>query len=242
MLRQWLRAAGERVGIRVWFTGVICVNGTQSVSIDSRGIAQITTRRSLVFLEPPIEGDLRDTYAIGTGGAVIDTSPDAIELSREETEPGRLAVSWLPREPVTRYALYEHQNGWSPAAAFDASTVCVEYECDMRTGSFSIELVGPTPFDTAVLFKRPHWPHRLSERHFVRAALKRLKARDSLPRITDDGTRIRGEVRGPRVGERYLMVAFRRGGVADCEEWLQQTSLIGRVERVLSSWTHALGN
>ena len=53
MLRRWIRAASARVGIRLPFTGVICVHGMQSVSIDREGRAEINFRRSLVFLEPP---------------------------------------------------------------------------------------------------------------------------------------------------------------------------------------------
>ena len=242
-MRQWLRAASARVGIRLRFTGVICVAGTRSICIDREARAHITTRRSLVFLEPPDAGDLLDTYALGTAqptSAVIEMSPDAIELSREQTEAGRVTISWLPRNPITLYSLYDHQDGWAPSAAFNGTTVCVEYECDMGTGTFTIDLVAPTFFDAAVLFPRPRWPRRLSERRLVRTALQQLKTPASLPRISDDGLRVTCDVRSPRIGERYLLVAFRKCGIADCEEWLKQTSFVGRIERALTGWAHAL--
>src|SRR5258705_8073657 len=126
MLRQWFRAASARIGIRLPFTGVICVHGTQSVSIDREGRAEIKFRKLLVFLEPPSPGDLHDVYALGTGRpttATIFLSPDAVELSREERDPGRQTISWLPRDPIVLNALYEHQHGWRPSATFDDPAV-----------------------------------------------------------------------------------------------------------------------
>jgi hypothetical protein len=243
MLRRWIRAAGARIGIRLPFKGVICVQGTQSVSIDREGRAEITFKKVLVFLERPEPGDLRDVYALGTGtasAATIYTSPDALETAREEPESGRLEISWLPREPILLNALYEHQNGWRPSVTFDDPAVCVEYECNMPTGIFTIELASPAQFDAAVLFKRPRWPRRLTERHLIRAALQRLKSPGLTPRMEQDGMCIVGEIPEPRVGARYFLVAFRRCGVADCEQWLTQTSMVGRCHRAVAGWAHSL--
>ena len=80
MLRRWIRAASARVGIHLPFTGVICVHGTQSVSLDGEGRADIKFRKLLVFLEEPAAGDLRDVYALSASKAaiaVIYASPDA---------------------------------------------------------------------------------------------------------------------------------------------------------------------
>ena len=229
MLRQWLRTASAWIRIPMRFTGVICVNGTQSISFDSTGRAEVATKRSLVFLESPAAGDLRDTYAHGAGRTVSYTSPDAIELLREE-KSGRLTISWLPRDPVTLFALYEHQNTWSTSTTPNESAVCAEYECDMRTGIFTIELVASSTLEAAVLFRRPRWPWRQGERAVVRAALKRLPGHESSTRLADDGTRVTSELRSPRVGQRYLLVAFGKYGAAACEQWLQQTSLFGRLK------------
>lgn len=245
MLGRWIRAASARIGIRLRFTGVICVHGTQSVSIDEDGQPEINFRKLLVFLEPPSAGDLRDVYALGASQPISGTiyvSPDAIEVSRAEPEPGRQIISWLPRDPIVLNALYEHQYGWRPSARFDDAAVCVEYDCNMRTGLFTIELASPRKFDAAVLFERPRWPLRLTERHIVRAALQRLKASDPAPRISNEGTRIIGEVEGPRVGSRYLLVAFRPCGIADCEQWLARTSLLHRCQQAVSDWVTDFGN
>jgi hypothetical protein len=244
MLRRWIRAASARAGIRLPFKGVICVHGTQSVTIDREGRAEIKFKKLLVFLEPPAAGDLRDVYALGTGrgaSSVIYMSPDAVEISREEPEPGRQEISWAPRDPIILNALYEHQNGWRPSVVFDNPAVCVEYDCNMPTGIFTIEIAASTQFDAAVLFKRPRWPLRLTERHIVRAALQQLKAAGPMPHISEDGACVIGEVQAPRIGERYFLVAFRRCAVADCEQWLMETSLFGRWQKTISGWAHAFG-
>lgn len=246
MIRRWIRAASARVGIRLPFAGVICVHGTQTVSIDGEGQPDINFRKLLVFLEPPSAGDLRDVYALGTAtssSGTIYVSPDAVEVSRQEAEPGRQIISWLPRGSIVLNALYEHQYGWRPSTRFDDTAVCVEYECNMRTGIFTIELASPRTFDAAVLFERPRWPFRLTERRIVRTALQRLKAPPGsgpAPRIVNEGTRIVGEVDGPRVGSRYFLVAFGPCGIADCEEWLARTSLRGRCQQAFVGWAHAL--
>jgi hypothetical protein len=244
MLRRWIRRASARAGIRLPFKGVICVHGTQSVTIDHEGRAEIKFKKLLVFLEAPAPGDLRDVYALGTGrgaSATVYTSPDAVEISREEHEPGRLEISWVPRDPIILNALYEHQNGWRPSVVFDDPAVCVEYDCNMPTGIFTIEIASSTQFDAAVLFKPPRWPLRLTERHVVRAALQQLKAPGPTPQVSQDGAYVIGEVQAPRIGDRYLLVAFRHCGVADCEQWLMQTSLLGRCQRTISGWAHAFG-
>ena len=243
MVWRWLRAAMERVGIYLPFAGVICVDGKQTISIDEEWRASITTKRRLVFIEPPSAGDLRDTYGLGFGrptSSVIYSSPDAVELGREERTPGSVTLYWWPRDPVDLYTLYEHENGWRPTTTFNGSALCVEYRCDMRTGAFTIECVAPTPFETAVVFKRPRWPRQLTARSVIDCALKRLQTTVDAPRILDDGKRIECDIRGSSVGQRYIFVAFRKYGVADCEQWLQDTSMLGRARRTVDGWTQAL--
>src|SRR5262245_32485791 len=244
MARRWIRAASARVGIRLPFTSAICVQGTQSVSLDSQGHAEIKFRKVLVFLESPEAGDLRDTYTVGNGNATSATifvSPDAVEVFREEPTPGRLDIVWLPGGPVILNALYEHQHGWQPSETFDDPAVCIEYDCNMPTGIFTIELATATHFEAAVLFKRPRWPRRLTGRHIVSAALQQLKVPGPAPQISADGATVVGEVQAPRVGDRYLLVAFRRCGVADCEEWLKRSSVVRRFQQTVSDWAHAVG-
>jgi len=243
MARRWIRAASARVGIRLPFTSAICVQGTQSVSLDSQGHAEIKFRKVLVFLESPEAGDLRDTYTVGNGKATsasIFVSPDAVEVFREEPTPGRLEIAWLPREPVILNALYEHQHGWQPSETFNDPAVCIEYDCNMPTGIFTIELTSATQFDAAVLFKRPRWPRRLTGRHIISAALQHLKTPGPTPQISPDGAFVAGEIHAPRVGDRYLLVAFRRCGVEDCEAWLRRSSIVRRWQQTVSDWAHAL--
>jgi hypothetical protein len=242
MVRRWIRAASARVGIRLRFKGAICVQGTQWVSIDATGHAEIKFRKLLVFLQQPEAGDLRDVYALGSGNStstIIYTSPDEVEIFREEPAPGRLEIAWMPRLPVMPNTLYEHHHGWRPSATFADPAICVEYDCNMPTGTFTIEVASATQFDAAVLFKRPRWPARLTGRHIVSAALQQLKMPGPMPQISSDGATVIGEVNAPCVGDRYLLVAFRRCGVADCEEWLMRSSLLGRCQRTLSDWAHA---
>ena len=245
MLRRWLRRASARVGIRLPFKGAICVQGRQSVTLDVQGRADINFRRLLVFLEQPEAGDLRDVYTLGTGtstSALIYASPDAVEISREESSGGRQEIVWLPRERVILNTLYEHQNGWRPSGTFDDPAVCVEYDCNMPTGIFTIELASATRFDVAVLFKRPRWPRRLTGRAIITTALQQLKMQGSMPEISSDGGTVVAELQAPQVGQRYFLVAFRRCGVADCEEWLLRTSTIRRWHRSVAGWAEAFGS
>ena len=245
MLYRWLRAVLDRIGIHLPFLGVICVEAIQTISIDEESRASISTRRKLVFIAPPSAGDLRDTYGLGYGRApssVIYSSTDAVELGREERPRGTLTLYWWPRDPIALYTLYEHESGWRPITTFDASAVCLEYICDMRTGVFSLECVGPAPFEAAVIFKRPRWPRRMTERAAIEHALKRLNLNAAEPhaQIMESGKGVTGDIRGASVGERYIFVAFRKHGVAECERWLKETSMLGRAQRAINDWAHAL--
>ena len=184
-----------------------------------------------------------DTYTLGIGrpsGSVFYSSPDAVELGREERVQGRLMLYWWPKDPAPLYTLYEHEHAWRSTRTFDAPALCVEHTCDMRTGVFSFECLGPAPFDAAVVFKRPRWPRRLSERATIQLALGQLRDGQALTRLLDDGRRVACEIREANVGDRYVVVAFRQCGVADCERWLQESSLLGRAQRMLDTWAHAL--
>jgi hypothetical protein len=238
MLYRWLRAILERVGVHLPFAGVICVEATQTISIDEEWRGSISTRRKLVFVEMPTAGDLRDTYGVGLDRSlspVIYSSSDAVELGREEAA-GPLTLYWWPRDPIALYTLYEHESGWRPATTFDTSALCLEYTCDMRTGAFNFECLGPASFEAAVVFKRPRWPRRLTERTAIEQALKRLNAAAHPAQITDGGKRVTCDIRGAKVGERYILVVFREHGVAQCERWLTQTSMFGRAHRALNDW------
>jgi hypothetical protein len=242
MLYRWLRAVLERIGIRLPFAGVICVESTQTIAIDEEWRASISAKRKLVFVEPPSAGDLRDTYSVGLDRAlsgVIYSSSDAVELGREEVA-GSLTLYWWPRDPVALYRLYEHESGWRPATTFDTSALCLEYTCDMRTGVFTFECLASAPFEAATVFKRPRWPRRLTERTAIENAVKHLNVAAQSPHITEDGRRVTCDISEAKVGERYILVVFRKHGVAECERWLKETSMYGRAHRALSGWANAL--
>jgi hypothetical protein len=112
----------------------------------------------------------------------------------------------------------------------------------MPTGVFTIELASATRFDVAVLFKRPRWPRRLTGRAIITTALQQLKMQGSMPEISSDGGTVVAELQAPQVGQRYFLVAFRRCGVADCEEWLLRTSTIRRWQRSVAGWAEAFGS
>jgi hypothetical protein len=236
---QWLRPAAKRIGIDRRFRGVICLEATQSISIAADWRARVSTLRTLVFLQLPSAEDLRDTYTVGdrdASSSLAYTSPDAIEVSRQSRSDGTLTVFWLPRDPITLYTAYQHQNTWTPSGVFDGAAVYFEYPCDMRTGKVTLELVAPVPFETAVVFKGSRWPLQLTGRRLVRSALRHLEVRRYRPRIEDDGRRIEYNLDRVRVGERYVLVAFREHGVARCQEWLKETSLTGRTHRAVAAW------
>lgn len=242
-MRRPLRAVARRIGIDLRFPDVICVTGIRSVELDEDCSACITTKRTLVFLQQPAAGDLCDTYRLGADvsvSSVVYVSPDAIELSRVQTDPQTLTVFWLPRERVNLYTLYQHETAWRPLAAFSGPIFCLEYQCDMRTGAFTIEVVAPISFEAAVVFARPRWPRRLTERRIVRAALAHLRVPGVRPRILDAGRRIECSIQVPSVGERYLFVAFRNLGIATCEQWLRETSVVSRFRRALATWPQGL--
>lgn len=242
MVWRWLRASLQRIGINLPFRGVICVEGTQAITVDQEWRASITTRRKLVFVERPSAGDLYDSYGLGVGQPidVAYSSPDAVELRRDRSVPGRATLYWWPQEPIALYTLYEHEAVWKPTATFDASALCVEYACDMRTGVFSIQCDTATRLEAAVFFERPRWPWRLTERAIIQRALKGLSSSHALPRILEDGRRVTCDIRGPKAGQRYIFVAFRMCGVADSERWLYETSMLGRAQRLIDSWAHAI--
>jgi hypothetical protein len=242
MPRQWLRTAASRVGIRLPFTSVVCTAGTRTISLDADGRVQVSTKQTLVFLEQPTAGDLCDTYALSPGervDSVSYNSPDAFEITRERTHPGRVTVYWRPgAPPIAPYTLYVHQCDWTPAATLAGSAVCIEYQADVRTGVFAIELVGPEPFEAAVFFKRPRWPRLTNERRIVSYALRWLKEGREQTRI--DGNKVVCDVHGPQVGDRYMVVAFRKFGVVDLEERLKESSIVGRARRLAASWAQAV--
>src|SRR5688572_6500152 len=116
-MKRWFRRMLRRCGIDVPFSDVVCPQLAKTIRVGEDARTEVTVRRSLVFLDRPEPGDLRDTVPLtGEGDTLIHTSPDARELHRTST-PRRTLVYWMPRDPIVPYALYVHQHGWSTAGA-----------------------------------------------------------------------------------------------------------------------------
>lgn len=241
MIERSLRHLLRRCGLEIPFRQVICTDQVKTVSIGPDMRAKVTVRRMLVFLDVPERGDLQDVIPVepGTpaaGGAEPDaasyTSPDAVEIGRERR--GDVAVvRWRPRTAITPYSIYMHEYVWQPSGAPGGPAMHTEVRCDMRTGRLVLEMLTPKTFSTAVVFKRPRWRRLKSERSLIKYALRRLDDRRAWPALTDAGTRLEWKVLGPKLGDRYVCVAFHAGGVAQWQERMKAATLIGRLRHLL---------
>ena len=125
-----------------------------------------------------------------------------------ESDPTTFVIDWMPKSLVTRYGLYEHEYSWFPAGSQLQPALFTEYHCDTRTGHFLCELITPQAFEAAVVFERPRWPLLNTERRVMRYALKQIEAGGGRPSICDNGQRIEWRIAEPKIGTRYMCVAF----------------------------------
>ena len=230
-----MRRAFKRCGIPLPFSGVICPEHIKSITFDSDWRAQISVKQTLVFLDKPETGDLYDTCAIAPGTAMEDflrRSPDSAESRRRRRGREHIVVDWVPRSPVTPYALYDHQYTWSPSGSHAQPAFCSEFQCEMKTGTFVLEIVAPGAFETAVVFERPRWPRLTSERKLMKYALKQMETEDSRATTVDQG-RVEWKILAPRIGTRYICVAFQFNGVALWQDRLRKGSLVGRMRHLI---------
>ena len=96
------------VGVEVPFTQLICTDRVRTIAVDADWRATVTVQSTLVFLESPEEGDLRDPFPVDpqtNRECIIHTSPDARELGHRKNGTGTF-VFWKPREPVDLYSPY----------------------------------------------------------------------------------------------------------------------------------------
>jgi hypothetical protein len=242
MLTGWLRNGPRRLGIHLPFGGVICAEQVKSIWIDNDWRARITTKKTLVFLSEPSDGDLHDSYTLGEGQTlerVVYDSPDAVEITRERRRDDTVVIYWRPRGPITKYALYVHQDTWIPPTPYQQSAIFTEYRCEGRTGAFAAEIVTPLAFEMAVAFKRPRWPRLTNPRALVKYAMKFLEAGAAdagaaRPAITNNSKRVEWRIVGPKPGDRYVCVAFHQHGLADWEERLREGTVLGRARKLVS--------
>ena len=236
VIKRWARRALRSCGINVPFSAVICPEHVKSISIDATWRARVTMTQKLVFLEVPQPGDLRDVCAVDaetTFDNFILQSPDAVETSRARRGPGSIVVGWEPRSGITPYALYEHQQVWFPAGSNAQPALWTEFHCETRTGVFRLEMYTPESFEAAVVFERPRWPLLNTERQVVKYALRQLDAGGDRASILDEGQRLNWTILAPKMGARYICVAFHQHGVLLCRDRLTKSSMAGRMRRLV---------
>jgi hypothetical protein len=236
MLKRLVKRSLRLCGIRLPFSDLICAEHVKSICIGPDGKAKVTVQEKIVFLEVPEIGDLHDTCAVDqetTFENFIRQSPDSVEGPRRRVGPTTFVMDWMPKSPVTRFALYEHEFTWFPAGSQFQPALFTEYQCDKRTGHFLCELITPQMFEAAVVFERPRWPRLNTERQVMRYALKQIEAGGGRPSICDNGQRIEWRIAEPKIGTRYMCVAFHGNGMLLWNDNLQKNSFAGRMRRLV---------
>jgi len=243
-MKRWMRRVLRRYRIDLPFTGVVCPEHVKTIAIREDGRTDVTVRRALVFLELPDQEDLRDVLPIPAADSlsVIHESPDSHELLRTASETGTL-VYWSPREPLVRYGLYVHEHGWTSAGSHDEAAVYTEFHCETRTGTMRLEISIPGTFEAAVVFPRPRWRRMADESGLVKHALRMLDEGGERPELLDGGTRLQWTLTAPKIGARYVCVAFHQDGIAQWQQRLQAQSFKARLLRLLGAdrWLPATG-
>ena len=236
MLKRLVKRSLRRCGIRLPFADVICAEHSKSICIGSDGHVKITVQEKLVFLEAPEIGDLHDTCAVDqetTFENFIRHSPDSVEGPRRRVGPTSFVMDWMPKSPITRFGLYEHEYSWFPAGSHLQPALFAEYHCEMKTGHFVCEFITPQGFETAVVFERPRWTPLNTERRIVRYALKQIEAGATGPSICDNGQRIEWRMAEPKIGAKYMCVVFHQNGMLLWNDNLQKSSFVGRMRRLV---------
>ena len=219
---------------------VICPEHVKTIHLDPEWRAEVTVRQKLVFLDARQRGSVRDTCEV-EAGAEADSftwrSDDATETGRRKKGRTTVVVDWKPRTSPVPFALYEHQYTWNPKGAAAAPALSTELCCGMKTGLFQCEIVAQNEFEAAVVFERPRWPLLNTERKLIRYALKQMDASSERPTIGDGGRHIEWKLVRPKVGARFILVVFRRHGVAVWQDQLQKSTLIGRARQFFGRLT-----
>ena len=236
MLKGLVRRSLQRCRIPLRFRDVLCAEHVKSICISPEGRAHVTVREKLVFLAAPEPGDLHDICAVDaetTPDNFILQSPDSVEIGRRQAGPHSFVIGWQPRLPVTRFGVYEHEYSWVPAGSHLQPALFTEFQCHVRTGHVCCELLTPHAFEGAVVFERPRWRWLNTERQLVKQALTLLESGGQRATIHDNGQRIEWRLAEPKVGVRYLCVAFHQHGVAHCAEQVSKTSIGGQLRRLV---------
>ena len=234
-MTRWFRRSLRRIGFDLPFTRLVCPEEVKTITVDAQWHAKVTVRRMLVFMDLPEDGDLRDIVPVDPyrdADSSIIESPDASDIGRRQVSSGT-CVYWRPHEPIVRYALYTHQRSWS-SPAWDAKDVLwTELRCTDRTGIMAVEMIAPTAFQAAVAFKVPGWRQLGTERRLMKYALQQIDTSRSRPIIRDARQRVEWKVTAPQIGDRYICIAFTAEGLAEWQQKLKETSVKGRLRRLL---------
>lgn len=230
-MKRWLRRA---LRITTSPSHVICPEHVKTIRVDAEGHSRVMVRQTFVFLEVPEPGDVHDTCLVDPEIALdvfaLD-SPDGQEIGRRRRGRDTIVVDWEPRQRIIPYALYEHQHSWWPGGPKGQPALCTEFCCETRTGTFVLEIVAEGAFDAAVAFERPRWPPLRTERSLVKYALKQLEAGAERPAIVRNGSLVEWKIPGPKMGTRYICVAFHEHGVALWQDTLRKSSIAGRMRQ-----------
>ena len=216
MLKRLIKRTLQRCGIRLGFSDLICAEHAKSICIGADGRAKVTVREKLVFLSQPEIGDLYDTCAVDketTFDNFIRHSADSVEGGRRQIGSTAFVIDWMPKAPVTRYGLYEHEYSWFPQGSQLQPALLADFVCQSKTGDFLCEFVTPQSFEAAVAFERPRWPLLNTERRVMQYALKKIEEGGGRPSIVDNGQRIEWRIAEPKIGTRYMCVAFHQNGM-----------------------------
>jgi hypothetical protein len=237
MLKLIVKRSLQRCGFRLPFSDLICAEYIKSICIGPEGRAKVTVQEKLVFLELPEVGDLHDICSVDretTFDNFIRHSPDSIEGGRRRIGSTAFVIDWMPTSAVTRYGMYEHEYSWFPVGTQLQPALFTEYLCDKRTGHFLCELITPQAFEAAIVFERPRWPLLNTERRVMQYALGQIEAGGGRPSICDNGRRIEWRIAEPKIGTRYMCVAFHQNGMLLWNDTLQKQSLAGRFRRLVA--------
>lgn len=229
MLRRW--------GIFLPYSDVICAEYAKGISLDGSWRAQVTVEQKLVFLKVPERGDLFDVCPLDSKITLESfrvQSADSMEIGRRRAGRNAAAIDWTPRVQITPYAIYEHHHTWSYPSSSEQTASSVEYHCKSRTGMFLFEMTAPESFDAVVVFERPRWTNLSTEKRLIKYALKKLGEGAERPAILDEGQRVQWRIVGPKIGARFICVAFHHNGVLRSKELLEKSSFFGGMRQLMA--------
>lgn len=242
-MTRWLRRGFRRIGIDIPFRHVVCPEELKRITIDLQWRATVTTRREMVFLEQPGDGDLYDIVPVDSqagGDSHLLESPDAVDIGHRRVS-GHVRLYWQPRDSIVKYAVYTHERSWNTPAEDVREVLCTELTCQSRVAVMAIEVVAPVTYETAVAFKLPSWHWLATERRLMKHALTQIDVSRSRPIIDATRTRVSWKVTSPRIGDRFMCIAFTPRGLASWQQALDDTSIGGRVRRLFGRERGAAG-